>query len=93
MRRSLSLEHLKFLIFDEADRMLSMGFYPDMRRVQYYLPETSAPSTYMFSATFPVQVLSLASQFLHKPGFPQPEQRSHPRHRDRARLLRRARHG
>jgi ATP-dependent RNA helicase DeaD len=68
MRRSLSLEHLKFLIFDEADRMLSMGFYPDMRRVQYYLPDRR-PSSYMFSATFPVQVLNLASQFLHNPGF------------------------
>jgi ATP-dependent RNA helicase DeaD len=68
MRRSLSLEHIKFLVFDEADRMLSMGFYPDMRRVQYYLPKHPL-SSYMFSATFPVQVLNLASQFLHQPGF------------------------
>ena len=48
--------------------MLSMGFYPDMRRVQSYLPK-QRPSTYMFSATYPVQVLNLANQFLHKPGF------------------------
>jgi ATP-dependent RNA helicase DeaD len=68
MRRSLSLEHLKFLVFDEADRMLSMGFYPDMRRVQSYLPENHV-STYMFSATFPPQVLRLTGQFMHKPGF------------------------
>jgi ATP-dependent RNA helicase DeaD len=34
LRRSLTLDKLKFLVFDEADRMLSMGFYPDMRRVQ-----------------------------------------------------------
>jgi ATP-dependent RNA helicase DeaD len=68
MRRSLSLEHLKFLIFDEADRMLSMGFYPDMRRVQSYLPDHHV-STYMFSATFPPQVLRLTSQFMQKPGF------------------------
>lgn len=68
LRRSLTLENIRFLIFDEADRMLSMGFYPDMRRVQYYLPQQH-PSSYMFSATFPVQVLNLASQFLHKPGF------------------------
>jgi ATP-dependent RNA helicase DeaD len=68
LRRSLSLEALKFLVFDEADRMLSMGFYPDMRRFQSYLPEKHI-STFMFSATFPPQVIRLADQFLHQPGF------------------------
>ena len=68
LRRSMSLDALKFLIFDEADRMLSMGFYPDMRRVQRYLPNRHI-STYMFSATFPLPVIGLARQFLTKPGF------------------------
>ena len=68
LRRSLTLDKLKFLIFDEADRMLSMGFYPDMRRVQAYLPEKPI-SSYMFSATFPPQVIRLAAQFLQTPGF------------------------
>ncbi len=68
LRRSLSLSHLKYLIFDEADHMLSMGFYPDMRRVKGYLPDHPI-STYMFSATFPPQVMRLTSQFLRDPGF------------------------
>jgi ATP-dependent RNA helicase DeaD len=68
LRRSLSLKNLKYLIFDEADHMLSMGFYPDMRRVQSYLPEHPI-STSMFSATFPPQVMRLTGQFLRNPGF------------------------
>ncbi len=68
MRRSLSLKNLRFLIFDEADHMLSMGFYPDMLRVEAYLPDHPI-STYMFSATFPPQVMRLTSQFLRQPGF------------------------
>jgi ATP-dependent RNA helicase DeaD len=66
LRRSLTLDKLKILIFDEADRMLSMGFYPDMKRVQRYLPRGPI-NTYMFSATFPPRVIALANEFMHKP--------------------------
>jgi len=68
LRRSLSLKNLRYLVFDEADHMLSMGFYPDMRRVKSYLPEHPI-STYMFSATFPPQVMRLTGQFMRDPGF------------------------
>lgn len=67
LRGSMSLKQLKVLVFDEADRMLSMGFYPDMRRVQEYLP--GKVYTCMFSATFPHTVRSLARQFMDKPDF------------------------
>jgi len=68
LKRNLSLDHLRMLVFDEADRMLSMGFYPDMRAIQRHLP-SRRPHTCMFSATFPAHVMRLADEFLHESEF------------------------
>jgi ATP-dependent RNA helicase DeaD len=64
---SLDLHDLQILIFDEADKMLSMGFYPDMVQMKRFLPRER--SSYMFSATYTASVLSLSREFLHHPGF------------------------
>lgn len=66
LKDNLSLDNLRILIFDEADRMLSMGFYPDMVKISKYLPAQEILSS-MFSATFPPQVIRLAEQFLRAP--------------------------
>jgi len=64
-RRKLSLDRVRFLVLDEADEMLSMGFYPDMRRILRFLPAKRQSG--MFSATIPPKVRTLANEFLHKP--------------------------
>lgn len=66
-RRTLRLENLRVLILDEADEMLSVGFYPAMKQLLRYLP--SKRESYMFSATMPYKVQVLGEEFLRKPGF------------------------
>ena len=66
-KKSFSLRDLKVLIFDEADEMLSMGFLPAMKEMRRFLPQDRM--TFMFSATMPPRVRSLAEDFLYDPGF------------------------
>ena len=66
MRRTFTLDVLRVLVFDEADRMLSIGFYPDMKEVQRYLPRRRV-DVCLFSATYPPHVLKLAGEFMAEP--------------------------
>ena len=60
-----NLSRVSFVVLDEADRMLDMGFEPQIREVLMNLPKPH--QTLLFSATMPSEVEALASDYLHKP--------------------------
>ncbi|MCF0224868.1 MAG: DEAD/DEAH box helicase [Fibrobacter sp.] len=60
-RGNVDFLDIRDLVLDEADEMLSMGFYPDMQKIRRYLPKNLACT--MFSATIPQTVKSLAREF------------------------------
>ena len=66
-RRTFALKHLRVLVLDEADEMLSLGFMPAMQDLLGYLP--AVRQTYMFSATMPPKVRTLGRMFLREPAF------------------------
>lgn len=64
-RKSVDLSRVHFLVLDETDRMLDMGFIDDMRRIVKLLP--TPRQTLLFSATLPKEIVSLAQEFLTHP--------------------------
>ncbi len=61
----LNFDHIEVLILDEADKMLDMGFYPDILRIVSWLPEVR--QTLMFSATMPKNIRKMAREILNEP--------------------------
>jgi len=64
-RGKLLLNGVEIVVIDEADRMLDMGFIPDIERICRLLPFTR--QTLFFSATMPPEIQRLADKFLHSP--------------------------
>jgi ATP-dependent RNA helicase RhlE len=64
-RKALRLDQIEVFVVDEADRMLDMGFAPDIRKIAPMLPQTR--QALFFSATMPREALQLAGGILHKP--------------------------
>ncbi|KAK1417253.1 hypothetical protein QVD17_26378 [Tagetes erecta] len=65
-RSRISLAKIKYLALDEADRMLDMGFEPQIRKIveRLDMPSRGSRQTMLFSATFPTEIQRLASDFL-----------------------------
>jgi ATP-dependent RNA helicase RhlE len=64
-RGTVNLSRIEFLVLDEADRMLDLGFIDEILRVAAYLPEKR--QTLLFSATYSPSIKKLADELLHQP--------------------------
>ena len=66
-RKAVFLDQVEMLIIDEADRMLDMGFIPDIKTIVRATPRTENRQTMMFSATFSHDILNLANRWTNDP--------------------------
>jgi ATP-dependent RNA helicase RhlB len=66
-RRDLFLDRVETLVLDEADRMLDMGFIPQVKRIVRATPRKEDRQTLLFSATFTQDIINLAQQWTYDP--------------------------
>ncbi|MEC8887267.1 MAG: ATP-dependent RNA helicase RhlB [Pseudomonadota bacterium] len=66
-QKEVWLDQIEFLVIDEADRMLDMGFIPAVKKIVRYSPPKDCRQTLFFSATFNIDVLNLAHRWLFEP--------------------------
>ena len=69
--KTVAFDKLDTLVLDEADRMMDMGFWPDVRRIVQTLPDSAARQTLLFSATMPEEVMRLADEVVREPKYVQ----------------------
>ena len=64
-RNMVNISKIEYSVLDEADEMLNMGFYEDITDILSHTPQDK--STWLFSATMPKEVASIAKKFMHAP--------------------------
>lgn len=68
-KHQIFLDRVEVLVLDEADRMLDMGFIPDIKRLVNRMPQNTQRQSLLFSATFNQDVMNLAYRWLYQPVF------------------------